>query len=138
MSAPLELIHLDIHNVNHCTFTGHRYWVTFIDDYTHYQFIFPIKNKLEVLQTFKNFKAYAETQSGHYIKALYNVNITGREIFKLIILGRLIISSKLSYMISTLDSSAYNMGHTKLIDRLSNPSKEQALAEPNILCFICI
>jgi len=72
MSAPLELIHLDIHNVNHWTFTGHRYWVTFIDDYTHYQFIFPIKNKLEVLQTFKNFKAYAETQLGHHIKALHD------------------------------------------------------------------
>jgi len=37
-------------------------------------------------------------------------------------LGRLIISSKLSYTISTLDSSASNTeGHTKLIDRLSSP-----------------
>ena len=53
-------------------------------------------------------------------------------------------------MISTLDTLAYNMeGHTKFIDRLSNPSdqlihhishpsKEQTLAKPNNSCFICI
>jgi len=61
MSAPLELIHSHIHDVNLRTFTGYRYWVTFIDDYSHYWFIFPIKNKSEVSQAFKNFKAYAET-----------------------------------------------------------------------------
>ena len=70
MSAPLELVHSDLHNVNHHMFTGYRYWVKFIDDYSHYWFVFPIKRKLEVLQAFKNFKAYAETQLGHHIKAL--------------------------------------------------------------------
>jgi len=63
MSVPLKLVHLDVHDVNHHTFTGYRYWVTFIDDHSHYQFVFPIKRKSEVLQAFKNFKAYAETQS---------------------------------------------------------------------------
>jgi len=33
-STPLELIHSDVHDVGHHTFTGYRYWVTFIDDYS--------------------------------------------------------------------------------------------------------
>jgi len=70
MSTPLELVHSDVHDVNHHTFTSYRYWVTFIDDYSRYWFVFPIKRKSEVLQAFKNFKAYAETQSGHRIKTL--------------------------------------------------------------------
>jgi len=68
--SPLELIHSYVHDVNQHTFTGYRYWVTFIDDYSRYKFVFPIKKKSEVLQTFKNFKVYAENQSGHHIKTL--------------------------------------------------------------------
>jgi len=34
--------------------------------------MFPINRKSEVLQAFKNFKAYAETQLGHHIKALHD------------------------------------------------------------------
>ena len=70
MSVPLELVHSDVHDVNHHMFTGYRNWVTFINDYPHYQFVFLIKRKSEVSQAFKNFKAYAETQLGHHIKAL--------------------------------------------------------------------
>jgi len=62
----------------------------------------------------------------------------------------LAISSELSYMIVTLDSTTCNMeGHIKLFDRLSDPSgrlihrishpsKEETLAELNLSCFICI
>ncbi|KAI9568690.1 hypothetical protein HD554DRAFT_1992931, partial [Boletus coccyginus] len=31
-SRPLELVHTDVHEVPYRTFTGCRYWVTFIDD----------------------------------------------------------------------------------------------------------
>ena len=53
-------------------------------------------------------------------------------------------------MIVTLDFTTCNMeGHIKLFDRLSDPSdrlrhrishpsEEQTLAEPNLLCFLCI
>jgi len=71
-STPLELIHSDVHDMGHHTFTGYRYWVMFIDDYSLYQFIYPIRRKSEVFQTFKNFKMYAENQSGHHIKTLHN------------------------------------------------------------------
>ena len=64
------------------------------------------------------------------------------------ILKGLIISSELSHMIATLDSTTCNMeGHIKLFDRLSSerlihrishPSEEQTLVKPNLSCFICI
>ena len=72
MSAPLKLVHSDVHDMNHHTFTGYRYWVTFIDDYSCYGFIYLFKRKSEVLQAFKNFKTYAENQSGHSVKALHD------------------------------------------------------------------
>ena len=71
-------------------------------------------------------------------------------ILKIITLGGLIISSETLIHVSTLDPSASNTEeHTKLIDRLSDPSdqlihcvshpsEEQTLAEPNISCFICV
>ena len=45
ISNPLELVHSDVHDVSHNTFMGYRYWVTFIDDFSQYKFIFPIRKK---------------------------------------------------------------------------------------------
>jgi len=61
-------------------------------------------------------------------------HITGREIFKIITLGSLLISYELSYTISTLVSSASNIeGHAKLIVRLSSPSDQviQCISHPS-------
>ena len=52
------------------SFSGFRYWVTFIDDYSRHRFVLPIKAKSDVFEAFKQFKAYAENQSGHKIKIL--------------------------------------------------------------------
>src|SRR5882724_7497507 len=78
-------------------------------------------------------------------------HITGRKTLKNTISGSFVTSSKLSLMISTLDSMACNMeGHVELIDRLSSPSdrlihhishlsKEQTSAEPNVSLFnLCL
>ena len=63
---PLELVQ----QVPYPSFSGFRYWVTFIDDYSRFRFVLPIKAKSDVFEAFKNFKAYAENQSGHRIKIL--------------------------------------------------------------------
>jgi hypothetical protein len=44
-SRPLELVHTDVHQVSYPCFSGFRYWVSFIDDYSRYRFILPIKAK---------------------------------------------------------------------------------------------
>ncbi|KAF9221318.1 hypothetical protein BS17DRAFT_785772 [Gyrodon lividus] len=33
-SCPLELVHTDVHQLPYRTFSGYRYWATFIDDYS--------------------------------------------------------------------------------------------------------
>jgi hypothetical protein len=37
-SRPLELIHSDLHGpLPVCTYSGYRYWITFIDDYSQFR-----------------------------------------------------------------------------------------------------
>src|ERR1700709_966742 len=49
-SRPLELVHTDVHQVSYPSFSGCRYWVSFIDDYSRYRFILPIKAKSDVFE----------------------------------------------------------------------------------------
>ena len=58
------------YQVPYPSFFGFRYWVTFIDDYSRYRFVLPIKAKSDVFEAFKQFKAYAENQSERKIKIL--------------------------------------------------------------------
>jgi hypothetical protein len=69
-SRPLELVHTDVHQVPYPSFSGFCYWVSFIDDYSRYRFILPIKAKSDVFEAFQQFKAYAENQSEQKIKIL--------------------------------------------------------------------
>ena len=66
----LELIHSDVHYVNTPSQHGHRYWVTFIDDFSRYRMVYAIKSKSDVFAAFQSFKAYAETQLERKIKCL--------------------------------------------------------------------
>ena len=52
------------------TFSGYRYWVTFINDYSRYCFVTPIAAKSDVFEAFKHFKAFAENQSERKLKTL--------------------------------------------------------------------
>jgi hypothetical protein len=69
-SRPLELVHSDIHEVPYHSFSGFRYGVTFIDDYSRYHFVLPIQAKSDVFTAFKQFKVFAENQMERKIKTL--------------------------------------------------------------------
>ena len=69
-SRPLELVHSNVHHVLYQTFSGYRYWVTFIDDYSRYRFVIPIRAKSDVFEAFKQFKAFVENQTERRIKTL--------------------------------------------------------------------
>ncbi len=62
-SSLLGLIHSDLHGplpVEACQ--KWRYWVTFIDDFSRYWIVIPIRNKSDAFEAFKRFKALAENQ----------------------------------------------------------------------------
>jgi len=69
-SAPLELVHSDVHYAAHATFTGFKYWITFIDDFSRFRIVIPLQAKSDTFEAFKHYKAYAENCLDQKIKAL--------------------------------------------------------------------
>jgi hypothetical protein len=61
MTDVLELIHTDIcRPFPTATRNGHVYFISFIDDYSKYGYIYLIKEKAQDLDTFKSFKSEVE------------------------------------------------------------------------------
>jgi hypothetical protein len=48
----------------------HWYWISFIDDFTHYRVVYLLQKKSDAFTAFKEFKAFAEKQMGFTLKAL--------------------------------------------------------------------
>ena len=69
----LELIHSNIcGSLRTKTHKGMKYFITLIDDYSRYRFIYLIKHKYEALQNFKNYKTEVEKQLEQSIKIINN------------------------------------------------------------------
>jgi hypothetical protein len=67
----LDLIHSDVHGpIKIASFSGYKYWVTYIDDSGRFRAAYLMKKKSEAFSCFKKFKAWAENQTGLRIKAL--------------------------------------------------------------------
>jgi transposase InsO family protein len=70
-TKPLELIHSDLHGpLPVQSHDGYRYWITFIDDHTHFRAVMKLKRKSDAFDAFKIFKAFAENALNAKIKAL--------------------------------------------------------------------
>ena len=59
-SHVLEIIHTDISGPYDACFNGQRYFITFIDDYTRYMYLYLLYDKSEALDAFKVYKAEVE------------------------------------------------------------------------------
>ena len=69
--APLEIVHSDLCGpMQNSSLAGNQYFLTFIDDFTRKTWVYFLKNKSEVFEKFRNFKALVENQSGKHIKVL--------------------------------------------------------------------
>jgi hypothetical protein len=72
-SELLEVIHSDIYGPFRTkTHRGIEYFITFIDDYSRYGYIYLIRNKSEAINKFKEFKLEVDKQLGRFIKTLNN------------------------------------------------------------------
>lgn len=68
---PLELIHMDVNGpMPESSIGGHSFFVTFIDDFTKMVYLYLLKKKSNVFQTFCWYKAEAENQTWRKIKAI--------------------------------------------------------------------
>lgn len=66
---PLELIYSDLWSSPVQSEKGMKYYVLFVDDYSRYSWLFPMKYKHEVFQIFKEFKALVENKFSTTIKS---------------------------------------------------------------------
>lgn len=67
---PLELVHSDVCMVTTISYDNCRYFVTFLDDYTHFCYVFAISQKSEVLSKFKEFCALASNRFNRQVMRL--------------------------------------------------------------------
>ena len=71
MSGKLEIVHTDVWGLAQVSSLGvSRYYVTFIDDGTRKTWIYFIKNKFDVFDTFKKWKALVEIETKKKLKCL--------------------------------------------------------------------
>ena len=66
----LEVIHTDISGPYVATLCRNFYFITFIDDYSRYGYLYLIKEKSESLDKFKIFRTEVEKQLGKVIKVV--------------------------------------------------------------------
>jgi hypothetical protein len=71
-SSPLDLVHSDIMGpFPHPSMSRAKYVLTFIDDWSRYTWVYFLKQKYEVFEYLKDFKALAEKHLGKGIKILH-------------------------------------------------------------------
>lgn len=68
-SKPFALIHSDIWTSPVHSISGLKYYVIFLDDYSHYLWVYPMRNKSEVYSKFLHFSAFVTTQFKTSIKS---------------------------------------------------------------------
>ena len=71
----LELVHTDLWGPSPvATLGGSRYYITFIDDSSRKVWIYCLKNKFDVFEIFKKWKATIETETNLKVKCLRSDN----------------------------------------------------------------
>lgn len=70
VSAPFQIIHSDIWTSPVSSISGFKYYLLFLDHYTHYIWVYPLHRKNETFAKFLHFSAYVRTQFNCSIKAL--------------------------------------------------------------------
>lgn len=71
----LDVIHSDVcGHIQTPIFSGKRYLVTFMDEYSHYCVVCLLKNKSEVANKFAGLFTWTETQTGKRVKTLCSIS----------------------------------------------------------------
>ncbi|KAL5856594.1 hypothetical protein ACOSQ3_004052 [Xanthoceras sorbifolium] len=70
--APLELLLSDVWGPAPMqSVEGYHYYIVFVDSYSRFTWLYPIKLKSDVLHIFLKFKVFVELQLNHKIKVLH-------------------------------------------------------------------
>ena len=68
---PFDLVYSNVWGPSHIlSMNGYRYYLIFVDDFTRFIWIFPLKTKSECLKLFVQFNAFVKRQFNLKIKCL--------------------------------------------------------------------
>ena len=70
----LDLVHTDVCSMTERSLGGAQYFVTFIDDHSRKVWVYMLKTKDQVLQSFKEFHAMVERETGKKLKVVRSDN----------------------------------------------------------------
>ena len=74
-SMPLELVHSDVcGKMGRKSMGGAEYFLTLLDDKTHYAWVYPLKTKGQAFERFKQWQAEVENLTGQRVKTLRTDN----------------------------------------------------------------
>lgn len=69
-TKPFDIVHSDLWTSPIASLSGIRYYVLFLDDFTHYLWVYPLRQKSDVFSKYLHFSNFIKTQFGVTIKAL--------------------------------------------------------------------
>ncbi|KAG7593974.1 Ribonuclease H-like superfamily [Arabidopsis thaliana x Arabidopsis arenosa] len=72
--APLDILFSDVWTSPVLSIDGYKYYVIFVDHFTKYTWLYPLKTKTQVAQIFPIFKSLVENRFSTKIKILYSDN----------------------------------------------------------------
>jgi histone deacetylase 1/2 len=78
VNKPLELVYSDVWGPARTSISGHTYYVSFIDAYSHFTWLYLLKSKADVFNVFVQFQLHVERLLQHkiiYIQSDWGVNI---------------------------------------------------------------
>ena len=67
---PFKLIHSDVWTSHVTSISGIKYYVLFLDQYSHFLWVYPLRSKDEVFFKYQHFSNYVQTQFSSKIKSL--------------------------------------------------------------------
>ncbi|GJR24574.1 ribonuclease H-like domain-containing protein [Tanacetum coccineum] len=70
VKSPFDIIHSDLWTSPLPSISGIKYYVLFLDHFSHYLWVYPLKNKSEALSKFIHFRAYVKNHFQFDIKSL--------------------------------------------------------------------
>ncbi|KAJ0880618.1 putative RNA-directed DNA polymerase [Helianthus annuus] len=69
--VPLHIVHCDIWGpAPTVSRSGYRYFITFIDDFSHFTWIYPLSHRPQAIDSFRHFKPFVENLFSYTIKNL--------------------------------------------------------------------
>ena len=71
---PFDLVHSDVWGLIIKSFDGYKYFVTFVDDFSRFTWLYLLKAKSEVATVFQDFHHLVHTQFSSQIKILQSDN----------------------------------------------------------------